>query len=161
MYLYCLENNWDSHLGSRSTINNHRWKWLIVETVSMKFPQMGCQQLLVTKFSTARRAHVFRFHSALVLQVSVQRITPAILSSAVFALYSLLVPAFFPQVSMVRGLPGIGFTAHTALVQSAVRHASMSYCSRPPWNCLSVRCANVSSTFLSSRILLFSSFFVT
>lgn len=126
----------------------------------MKFPQMGCQQLFVTKFSTTGRTHVFWFYSALVLQVFVQRISPTILSSAVFALCSLLFPAFFSQMSMIRRLPGIGFTAHTALVESAVRHANMSYCSRPPWNCsLSVRCANVSST-LSSHILLFLSFSV-
>lgn len=98
----------------------------------MKLAQMGGEQLLVTKLPATGRTRVFRFHSALVLQVLVERISPAILPTAVFALCLLLLAAFLPQVPMIRGLPRVGFTAHAALVELVVCHTAVTYRRHPP-----------------------------
>lgn len=73
--------------------------------------------MLVTKLSSAHGTRVFRLHSALVLQMFVQRIPPTVLSSAILALCFLLFAALFPQVPMIRRLPGVAFTADVASVE--------------------------------------------
>lgn len=93
----------------------------------MEFPQMGREHLLVTKFSPANRARVLGLHAALVFQVFVQRIPPTILPPAIFAFRPLLLAALLSQVSMVRRLPRIRFTAHPALVERVVPLVVASY----------------------------------
>lgn len=100
----------------------------------MEFPQMGREHLLVTKFSPANRARVLGLHAALVFQVFVQRIPPTILPPAIFAFRPLLLAALLPQVSMVRRLPRIRFTAHPALVERVVPLVVASYHRGPSWN---------------------------